>query len=101
MRHYHEPAGPSETNDPAGWDRASYTPDLLAELGEPLPEPVNRYRQAALYHLQLMYAVDDFITAAKDARFAVIVVASCSDGRASAVIPCPRLPTSWASPRLR
>jgi len=75
MRHYHEPAGPSETNDPAGWDRASYTPDLLAELGEPLPEPVNGYRQAAIYHLQLMFAVDEFSTDAPDARVAVVAVA--------------------------
>jgi hypothetical protein len=75
MRHYHEPAGPSETNDPAGWDRASYTPDLLAELGEPSPEPVNGYRQAAIHYLQLMFAVDDFITAATDSRLAVVAVA--------------------------
>ena len=75
MRHYHEPAGPSETHDPAGWDRASYTPDLLAELGEPLSEPVNGYRQAAIYHLQLMFAVDEFLTDAPDARVAVVAVA--------------------------
>jgi hypothetical protein len=62
-------------HDPAGWDRASYTPDLLAELGEPLPEPVNGYRQAAIYHLQLMFAVDEFLTDAPDARVAVVAVA--------------------------
>jgi hypothetical protein len=75
MRHFHEPAGSNESNDPATWDRASYTPDLLAELGEPLPEAPNDYREAAIYHLQLMYAVDEFLMAAKDARFAAIVVA--------------------------
>ena len=73
--HYHEPAGLDETNDPAGWNRASYTPDLLAELGEPLPEAPNGYRAAAIYHLQLMYAVDGFITSATDARVAVVAVA--------------------------
>jgi hypothetical protein len=48
---------------------------LLAELGEPLPEPVNGYRQAAIYHLQLMFAVDEFLTDAPDARVAVVAVA--------------------------
>ena len=75
MHHFHEPAGSSETNDPAGWDRASYTPDLFAELGEPLPAAPNGYRAAALYHLQLMYAVDEFMTAASDSRVAVVAVA--------------------------
>jgi hypothetical protein len=61
--------------DPVGWNRASYTPDFLAELGEPLAEPVNGYRQAAIYHLRLMYACDEFLAAASHARLAVIVVA--------------------------
>ena len=60
--------------DPADWNRASYTPDLLAELGEPLPDPVNGYRQAAIYHLQLMFAVDLFCETAPDARVAVVAV---------------------------
>ena len=75
MHHFHEPAGLSETNDPGGWNRASYTPDLLAELGEPMPDVVNGYRAAALHHLGIMYAVDEFILAAPDARVAVVAVA--------------------------
>jgi hypothetical protein len=75
MRHFHEPAGSNDFNNPGEWNKASYTPDLLAELGEPLPDPVNGYRQAALYHLQLMYAVDEFLTAAEDSRLAVVAVA--------------------------
>ena len=74
MRH-HEPAGSDETNDPAGWDRASYTPDLLAELGEPLPDVVNGYRAAALAWLKCMLMIDEFITTAPDARLAVVAVA--------------------------
>jgi hypothetical protein len=42
---------------------------------EPLSDEPNSYRAAALHHLGLMYSVDEFITAAKDARLAVIVVA--------------------------
>jgi hypothetical protein len=42
---------------------------------EPLPDIPNPYREAALRHLALIYVVDDYITSAKDARFAVIVVA--------------------------
>jgi hypothetical protein len=43
---------------------------------EPLPDAPNDYRQAAIYHLQLMFAVDEFITAATDARVAVVAVRS-------------------------
>jgi len=50
-------------------------PDCIAEIGEPLPEAPNEYRQAAIYHLQLMFAVDEFLTAAPDARVAVVAVA--------------------------
>jgi hypothetical protein len=50
------------------------SPDLLDEI-EPLPDAPNDYRQAALYHLRLMYAVDEFLSAAEDARLAVIAVA--------------------------
>ena len=56
---------------------ASYTPDLFAELGEPLPEAVNGYRAAALAWLNAMIAVDEFILAAPDARLAVVSVAIC------------------------
>jgi hypothetical protein len=64
-------------NRPRGWNRASYTPDLFAELGEPLPEAPNDYRAAALAHLQLMLCIDEFITAAEDARLAVVSIAIC------------------------
>ena len=56
-------------------NRASYTPDLFAELGEPLPDVVNGYRAAALAWLKIMFAVDEFILAAEDARLAVVAVA--------------------------
>jgi hypothetical protein len=76
MNHHRDRGPDSETfNDPGEWNKASYTPDLLAEIGEPLPDPVNGYRQAAIYHLQLMYAVDEFLTAATDSRLAVVAVA--------------------------
>jgi hypothetical protein len=51
MNHHRDRGSDSDFNDPGGWNKASYTPDLLAEL-EPLPEAPNGYRQAAIYHLQ-------------------------------------------------
>jgi hypothetical protein len=110
MRHYHEPAGPSETNDPAGWDRASYTPDLLAELGEPIAEPRNDYREAALHFVRIMFCIDEFTTAAADARFAVIVVGivlgwpsvrGLSIGNISAQIGCSPATITRACARFR
>jgi hypothetical protein len=74
MRHFHESAGSSDSNDPATWDAASYSAHPVDSL-EPLPDAPNDYRQAAIYHLQLMFAVDEFITAAPDARVAVVAVA--------------------------
>jgi hypothetical protein len=46
-----------------------------ATISSLLPDIPNPYRQAALHYLGLMYSVDQFLTEAKDARFAVIVVA--------------------------
>ena len=71
MRHFHEPAGSDEFLDPAGWSRASYSAHPIDSI-EPLSDEPNSYRSAALHHLQLMYAVDEFITAAEDARLAVV-----------------------------
>lgn len=42
---------------------------------EPLSDEPNPYRAAAIYHLQLMYVVDEFVTAAPDARLGIIAVA--------------------------
>ena len=73
MQH-HDRGSDSEFNDPGGWNKASYFDDPIDSI-EPLPEAPNDYRQAALAHLQLMYAVDEFILAATDARVAVVSVA--------------------------
>ena len=76
VNHHRDQGFDSDTfNDCADWNKASYTPDFLAELGEPLPEAPNGYRAAAIYHLQLMFAVDEFLTASPDARVAVVAVA--------------------------
>jgi hypothetical protein len=50
-----------------------YTLDLLAEL-EPIKETANRFREAAIAHLQIMLAVDEFVATTEDARLAVTVV---------------------------
>ena len=73
MRHFHEPAG-ADFDDPASWQKTSYSHHPCDDF-EPLPDVVNGYRQAAIYHLRLIYAVDEFITAAPDARVAVVAVA--------------------------
>jgi hypothetical protein len=78
MRHFHEPAGFNETNDPATWDAASYSVHPVDSL-EPLPDVVSDYREAALHFCRIMFCVDEFITTAPDARFAVIVVAVALD----------------------
>jgi hypothetical protein len=49
--------------DPASWNKASYSPDLLDEI-EPLPDAPNGYRQAALAFLHVMATIDGFILAA-------------------------------------
>jgi hypothetical protein len=38
---------------------ASYTPDFLSELGEPIAEAWNDYREAALHFVRIMFAVDE------------------------------------------
>jgi hypothetical protein len=76
MHHFHEPAGSNETNDPADWNVASYESHPIDSI-EPIDVEPNDYRAAALAHLQLMYAVDEFITAAPDARLAVVSIAIC------------------------
>ncbi|HEY6763925.1 MAG TPA: hypothetical protein VI386_04075 [Candidatus Sulfotelmatobacter sp.] len=53
---HHRDCGSDNDLDPAGWNRASYTPDLLAEIGEPLPDVPNHYRTAALYHQKVSRA---------------------------------------------
>jgi hypothetical protein len=50
-----------------------YTLDLLAEL-EPIKETASRFREAAIAHLQIMLAVDEFVATTEDARLAVTLV---------------------------
>jgi hypothetical protein len=75
MNHHRDCGADNETfNDPSGWNKASYTPDYIAEIGEPLPEVPNGYRAAALAYLKLMWDVDEFLTDAEDARLAIVSV---------------------------
>jgi len=75
MHHHRDCGSDNDFDDPSGWNRASYTPDILAEIGEPLPKKPNHYREAALHFVRTMYAVDEFLTASPDARVAVVAVA--------------------------
>jgi hypothetical protein len=74
MNHHRDCGSDNNFDDPAGWRKASYSAHPIDSM-EPLSDEPNPYRQAAIYHLKLMYAVDEFITAAEDSRLAVVVVA--------------------------
>jgi hypothetical protein len=75
MNHRHRDCdSDSDFNDPAGWNKAAYFDDPIDSI-EPLPDISNPYREAAIYHLQLMYAVDQFLETAPDAQVAVVAVA--------------------------
>jgi hypothetical protein len=74
MHHHRDCGSDNDFDDPSGWNRASYNHHPCDDF-EPLPDVSNPYRQAAIFHLGLMYAVDQFCEEAKDARFAVIAVA--------------------------
>ena len=67
---HHRDCGSDNDLDPAGWNRASYSAHPIDSI-EPISYEPNSYRAAALYHLQLMFCIDAFITAAPDARVAV------------------------------
>jgi hypothetical protein len=77
MNHHHHRDCGSDNDldgDPSRWNRASYNHHPCDDF-EPLPDVSNPYREAAIYHLKLMFAVDEFCAAAQDARLAVIAVA--------------------------
>jgi hypothetical protein len=74
VNHHRDCGTDNDTCDPANWSRASYNHHPCDDF-EPLPDIPNPYRQAAIYHLQLMFAVDEFLTAAEDSRLAVVAVA--------------------------
>jgi len=84
----------NDFNDPGGWDKAWDSTHPIDSM-EPLPDEPNPYRQVALRHLVLMYGVDQYLTEAKDARFAVIVVAIVLGWPSIRGMKCPRLPNSW------
>jgi hypothetical protein len=74
MNHHRDRAPNNDFNDPGGWDKASYCAHPIDSM-ELLPDVPNGYREAAKFHLGLMYWVDEFLTAAPDARVAVVAVA--------------------------
>jgi hypothetical protein len=72
MNHHRE-CGSDNHADPAGWSRASYSAHPIDSI-EPLSDEPNPYRAAAIHYLGIMFAVDEYITAAPDARLAVVAV---------------------------
>ena len=74
VKHNFDRGSDSDFCDPGGWNRASYESHPIDSI-EPIDLAPNGYRQAALHHLQLMYSVDEFISAAPDARAAVVAIA--------------------------
>jgi hypothetical protein len=77
--HHHPDRGSDpEFSDCADWNRASYESHPIDSI-EPLPDVVNEYRAVARAFLELFFFVDEFITAATDARLAVVAVAVVLD----------------------
>jgi hypothetical protein len=75
MNHHRDCGSDNDLDgDRARWNRDSYSAHPIDSM-EPLSDEPNGYRAAAIHHLGIMYAVDDFITAAPDARVAVVAVA--------------------------
>jgi hypothetical protein len=67
-------------------------PGLHRRDWRPLPEVPNGYRAAAVDHLQLMYAVDEYLSESKTPDSRPSLSASPLVGRAPTALPCPRLP---------
>ena len=63
----------SEFNDLGGWNRASFNHHPCDDL-EPVDLEPNGYRAISLDFLKVMFSVDEFVTAAPDARAAVVAV---------------------------
>jgi hypothetical protein len=75
VQHHFDRGSDSDThNDPSTWNKSSYEAHPVDSL-EPLPDIPNGYRQAALYHLKIMLACDEFVTGAEDSRLAIVAVA--------------------------
>jgi hypothetical protein len=65
--------GANDTSDPADWNRASYSAHPVDDL-EPLTINPSDYREASLHFVRIMFCVDTFIAASRDARLASIQV---------------------------
>ena len=52
-------------------DKASYSAHPIDSI-EPLSDEPSGCRAAAIYHLQLMFTVDEFLTESKDTRPAIV-----------------------------
>jgi hypothetical protein len=63
----------TDSSDPADWNRASYLAHPVDVL-EPLTINPSDYREAALHFVRIMFCVDTFIAASRDARLASIQV---------------------------
>jgi hypothetical protein len=68
-------ADSSGFDDPAEWSIASYCPDPLAGLDEPVPEVPNDYREASLNLLRLLLVVDAFVSRSRDVRLSYVTCA--------------------------
>jgi hypothetical protein len=66
VKNHFRDAGLYESRDPAEYNSASYWPDPLENI-EPLPDNSNPYRYAALNHLRVLDAIDQFVAASTDA----------------------------------
>jgi hypothetical protein len=79
VKHHELYSDAAKFSDPSAWDCASYTPDMCAEMGEPLPDVQSDYRTAAQTHIATLKAIDVFMATASNPRLAWITVALTFD----------------------
>jgi Homeodomain-like domain len=74
VQYHFDQGADSEFDDPASWTKASYLAHPVDSI-EPICDEPNPYRQAAIFHMRLMFTIDRFIETTEDARLAVVAVA--------------------------
>jgi hypothetical protein len=78
VKHHSDLGFDHKFHDVADSDLASYAAHPIDEI-EPLPDNPDPYRGAALDHLQVLLAIDEFMTVSENPRLAWITVAITFD----------------------
>jgi hypothetical protein len=79
VKHRDPYSGAAKFHDPADWDAACVGPSQIDEI-EPLDDvAATPYRAAALSHLRVLLAIDEYMSTSSDVRLAWITVAITFD----------------------